>query len=149
MVTQAAASQPRPAGPRAAAAPRARPRHFPARYKIAILSDYDKLGRAGKTALLRRERLRASQISQWRAQVYAAALQALGGEPGSQPAHRIHASATLWDMFSEAAARHDPPYRPERLLRAFMRYQAGLTDHLPPRPEPASPEDTDGPGGGG
>jgi len=119
----------RPAG-------RAAPRHFPARYKVEILAEYDTLDRAGKTALLRRERLRASQISQWRGQVYAAALQALGAEPGSQPVRRIHVSDSVWELFTGAAARHDPPFRPERLIRAFIRYHAGLTDHLPPRPEP-------------
>lgn len=142
-VTRSARRAPEPGG-RAAAQPasatRAAPRHFPARYKIAILSEYDTLDRAGKTALLRRERLRASQLSEWRRMVYAAALQALSAEPGSQPAHRIHASGPLWHLFTEAAARHDPPFRPERLIRAFMRFQAGLTDYLPPRPEPpASP----------
>src|SRR5487761_1681747 len=106
-VTRSARRAPEPGG-RAAAQPasatRAAPRHFPARYKIAILSEYDTLDRAGKTALLRRERLRASQLSEWRRMVYAAALQALSAEPGSQPAHRIHASGPLWHLFTEAAA---------------------------------------------
>ena len=132
----------RPAAARTAPAQRAAPRHFPARYKIGILAEYDTLDRPGKTALLRRERLRASQVSQWRAQVYAAALQALGVEPGSQPPRRVHVSDSLWELFTSAAARHDPPFRPERLIRAFIRYHAGLTDYLPPRPAPP------GPGGG-
>jgi hypothetical protein len=114
-----------------------RPRRFPARYKIGILAEYDRLDRAGKTALLHREQLRPGQISQWRRQVYAAALQALGAEPGSQPARRIHVSDSLWELFTEAAARHDPPSRPERLLRAYMRYHTGLTDRLPLRPGPS------------
>lgn len=116
---------------------RATPRHFPARYKIGILAEYDTLGRAGKTELLRREKLRASQVSQWRKQVYDAALQALGAEPGSQPARRVHVSDSLWTQFTEAAARHDPPFRPERLIRAYIRWVVGVTDYLPPRPEPA------------
>jgi hypothetical protein len=114
------------------------PRHFPARYKISILEEYDPLDRAGKTALLRREQLRASQISRWREQVYAAALEALGAEPGSQPVRRIHVSESVWQQFSEAAAAADPPFRPEQLIRAFLRYHIGLTDFLPPRPSRAA-----------
>jgi hypothetical protein len=110
------------------------PRHFPARYKIAILAEYDPLDRRGKTALLQRENLRASQISRWREQVYAAALEALGAEPGSQPVRRIHVSESAWQQFSAAAAAGDPSFRPEQLIRAFIRYYAGLTDYLPPRP---------------
>jgi hypothetical protein len=117
---------------------RTTPRRFPARYKISILEEYDTLDRPGKTALLRRERLRASQVSQWRAQVYAAALEALGAEPGSQPVRRIHVSHSLWRQFRDAAAATDPPFRPEQLIRAFLRFQAGLTDYLPPRPSQAA-----------
>lgn len=110
------------------------PRHFPARYKIAILAEYDTLDRRGKTALLQRENLRASQISRWRVQVYAAALEALGGEPGSQPVRRIHVSESVWQQATAAGAAADPPMRPEQLVRAFLRYHVGLTDYLPPRP---------------
>jgi hypothetical protein len=124
--------------PRPAAPDRAAPRHFPARYKIGILAEYDTLGRAGKTELLRRERLRASQVSQWRKQVYEAALHALGAEPGSQPARRVHVSDSLWTQFTAIAAQYDPPFRPERLIRAYIRWVVGVTDYLPPRPEPAA-----------
>lgn len=118
---------------------RGTPRHWPASYKLSILAEYDKLDRAGRTALLRREQLRASQISRWRDQVYAAAAAALGAEPGSQPVRRVHVSESLWQQFSEAAAAAG--FRPEQLIRAFLRYHAGLTDYLPPRPSqvPTSP----------
>lgn len=112
------------------------PRHFPARYKMAIVREYETLDRRGKTALLRRKDLRASQVSQWRAQALAGALEALSAEPGSQPVHPVHASESLWQQFRDAAAAADPPFRPEQLIRAFLRYFAGLTDHLPPRPSP-------------
>jgi hypothetical protein len=128
---------PQPTGPQARSRPQPAPkgpRRFPALYKITVLAEYDTLDRAGKTALLRREQLRASQISRWRAQVYDAALEALGAEPGSQPARRIHVSESAWQQFSAAAAAADPPFRPEQLIRAFVRYYAGLTDYLPPRP---------------
>ena len=115
------------------------PRSFPARYKMAILSEYDKLDRQGRTALLRREQLRASQVSQWRALALAGALEALGAEPGSQPVRRVHVSDSLWRQFSAAAQAADPPFKPEQLIRAFLRYHTGLTDHLPPRPGPQAP----------
>jgi hypothetical protein len=111
------------------------PRHWPAPYKISILEEYDQLDRAGKTALLKREHLRASLISQWRTQVYAAALDALSAQPGSQPARKIHVADALWEAFTETAANCEPAMRPERLLRAIMRFYAGYTDHLPARPQ--------------
>lgn len=121
-------------GPHAPAQPTRR--QFSARYKIDILAEYDTLDRRGRTALLRRENLTASTVSRWRALVYEAALHRLAAEPGSQPGHTIHASASLWDQFRQAAAASDPPFKPEQLIRAFMRYHAGLTDYLPPRPDP-------------
>jgi hypothetical protein len=121
----------------AAARPAGR-RAWPAQYKIGILEEYDQLDRAGKTALLQRENLRASLISQWRSQVYAAALSALNAQPGSQPARKIHVADALWEAFAETAASCEPAMGPERLLRAIIRYYAGYTDHLPPRPQPAN-----------
>ena len=117
---------------------RATPRRFPARYKLNILLRYQRLDRAGRTALLESENLRASQVSRWRAQARAGALKALDSEPGSQPARPVHASDTLWAAFTEACLLHDPPMRPEQMLRAFMRYHVGLTDHLPPPPAAAA-----------
>lgn len=113
-----------------------RRRRFPAPHKLAILREYEALDRSGKTALLRREHLRASQVSQWRAMALAGALEALGAEPGSQPVRRVHVSDSLWRQFTTAAETADPPLRPEQLIRAFLRYHAGLTNFLPPRPEP-------------
>ena len=105
-----------------------RPRRFTASYKIGILERYDTLDRTGKTALLREEGLRASQVSKWRAQVYAAARSALSAEPGRQPARRIHLRQPV------GRARHDrryagPPMSPERLVRALCASFTGR-DHL-------------------
>ena len=48
---------------------RARPtRRFPAAYKARILEEYDRLGKADKGALLRREGLYSSLLSEWRKQ---------------------------------------------------------------------------------
>jgi hypothetical protein len=108
-----------------------RPRRFTARYKIGILERYDTLDRAGKTDLLRAEGLRASLVSQWRAQVYAAALEALAGEPGRQPAHVIHISKSQWAELAAAGAAADPPMRPERLVRALCAWFTGREKRLP------------------
>jgi transposase len=47
---------------------RAQMRRFSASYKQRILSEYEGLGKAGKGALLRREGLYSSLISEWRKQ---------------------------------------------------------------------------------
>ncbi|HEX2223594.1 MAG TPA: hypothetical protein VHN15_05260 [Thermoanaerobaculia bacterium] len=45
---------------------RGRPRSYSAAYKARILEEYDRLDKAGKGALLRREGLYSSLISSWR-----------------------------------------------------------------------------------
>jgi hypothetical protein len=111
-----------------------RPRRFTAAYKIGILERYDDLDRAGKTALLRAEGLRASLVSQWRAQVYAAAREALSGEPGGQPARRIHISDSQWAELAAAGAAASPPMSPERLVRALCAWYTGRENRLPGKP---------------
>jgi transposase len=44
------------------------PRQYPAAYKLRILEEYERLDKAGKGALLRREGLYTSLISEWRKQ---------------------------------------------------------------------------------
>jgi transposase len=44
------------------------PRPYPAAYKLRILEEYERLDKAGKGALLRREGLYTSLISEWRKQ---------------------------------------------------------------------------------
>ena len=41
------------------------PRQYPAKYKAEILAEYERLDKAGKGALLRREGLYTSLISEW------------------------------------------------------------------------------------
>ncbi len=71
---------------------KARPsRRYPAAYKAKILAEYDQLDKAGKGALLRRERLYSSLISEWRKQRDRGALEALGkpsGRPTTDPRDR-------------------------------------------------------------
>jgi transposase len=67
-------------------AERARRRVFSPQYKLKILAEYEGLSRDGRFALLRREGLYTSSISEWRRQREAGALQALGGPRGRPPA---------------------------------------------------------------
>jgi transposase len=62
-----------------------RPRSYSARYKAEILAEYETLDRDGKGALLRREGLYTSLISEWRKQRDRGALQALGKSSGRPP----------------------------------------------------------------
>ena len=62
------------------------PRRFSAAYKARILAEYEGLSKADKGALLRREHLYSSLITEWRRQAEAGAEQALGRPAGRQPA---------------------------------------------------------------
>jgi len=69
------------------------PRTYPAAYKLRILGEYEQLDKAGKGALLRREGLYTSLISEWRKQRDRGALAALGegqrrGHPPTDPLAR-------------------------------------------------------------
>jgi transposase len=58
------------------------PRRFPAAYKARILAEYDTLGKADKGALLRREGLYSSLLTEWRRQRDRGAEEALGRSSG-------------------------------------------------------------------
>jgi len=62
------------------------PRVYPAAYKLRILEEYEQLDKAGKGALLRREGLYTSLLSEWRKQRDKGALQALQQRRGRPPA---------------------------------------------------------------
>ena len=64
---------------------RAKRRSYRARYKLEILAEYGTLDRDGKGALLRREGLYSSLLSEWRKQRDKGALDALATKPGRQP----------------------------------------------------------------
>src|SRR5438105_13147901 len=75
---------------------RATRRVFSAQYKLKILAEYERRDREGKSALLRREGLYTSSISEWRKQRDEGALQALGAAPGRPPTDpREHELAKL------------------------------------------------------
>ena len=62
------------------------PRTYPAADMLRILGEYEQLDKAGKGALLRREGLYTSLISEWRKQRDRGALVALAKPAGRQPA---------------------------------------------------------------
>lgn len=64
---------------------RAKRRSYSAKYKLEILAEYEGLARDGKGALLRREGLYTSLISEWRKQRDRGALEALAAKPGRIP----------------------------------------------------------------
>ena len=73
---------------------RATRRSYSAKYKAAILAEYDALDRDGRGALMRRKGLYSSLISEWRKQRDKGALDALGktkGRPPVDPAERENA----------------------------------------------------------
>jgi len=61
---------------------RARQRRYSAAYKLKFLTEYEALDKAAKGALLRREGLYSSLISEWRKQRDQGALAALAQKPG-------------------------------------------------------------------
>ena len=63
---------------------RAKRRSYTAKYKLEILAEYEGLDRDGKGALLRREALYTSLISEWRKQRDRGALEALAAKAGRQ-----------------------------------------------------------------
>jgi transposase-like protein len=70
---------------------RAKRRVFSAQYKSRILAEYERRDRDGRSALLRREGLYTSSISEWRRQRDEGALNALGGtrgRPSANPSDR-------------------------------------------------------------
>src|SRR5215207_8477081 len=68
------------------------PRRYSASYKARILEEYERLDKAAKGALLRREGLYTSLISEWRKQRDRGALQALAkpADPRDQQLARLH-----------------------------------------------------------
>ena len=80
-----------PQGPDPEVPERARMRRFSASYKQRILREYEGLGKADKGALLRREGLYSSLISEWRKQRDQSALAGLAqkrGRPEADPRDR-------------------------------------------------------------
>ncbi len=85
---------------------RAKRRSYSAKYKAAILAEYDGLDRDGRGALMRREGLYSSLISEWRKQRDKGALEALGKTRGRPPADPVEReNARLQGRGRQAAGR--------------------------------------------
>jgi transposase-like protein len=122
------------------------PRTYPAAYKLRILAEYEQLDKAGKGALLRREGLYTSLISEWRKQRDKGALAALGqakrrGRPPVDPVARENArlrrdNARLRDQL----ARQAKVIEVQGELSALLGKLATSSDEGPS--EPAGPSAT-------
>src|SRR5207237_10777499 len=75
---------------------RASRRVFSAQYKLRILAEYERRDRDGRSALMRREGLYTSSISEWRRQREEGALHGLGGSRGRPPADKPERELARW-----------------------------------------------------
>jgi transposase-like protein len=81
---------------------RAKRRVFSAQYKLRILAEYERRSPVMRSALLRREGLYTSSISEWRRQRDEGALHALGGTRGRPP---VEPSAREVERLRQEVAR--------------------------------------------
>src|SRR6266536_1565505 len=116
------------------------PRQYAAAYKLRVLAEYERLDKAGKGALLRREGLYTSLIGEWRKQRDRGALKALGqgarrGRPPVDPRKREVAR-----LRADNARLRDQLARQARVLEAQGERSALLPGSQPaaPTPVPAS-----------
>jgi transposase len=84
------------------------PRSYPAAYKLRILEEYERLDKAGKGALVRREELYTSLISEWRKQRDKGALQALQQRRGCRRSTRVTVSWPGWSGRTTGCAIRSP-----------------------------------------
>jgi transposase-like protein len=112
-----------------------RPRSYSARYKAEILAEYETLDREGKGALLRREGLYTSLLSEWRKQRDRGALQALGkpsGRPPVDPVERDNARLRREnERLTAELAKAKKVIEVQGKLSALLEQLA--TDSAPPR----------------
>jgi transposase-like protein len=120
---------------------RASRRTYTARYKLEVLAEYDAADRAGKGALLRREGLYTSLVSEWRKQRDRGALAALSAPRGPKPAEparreseRLAAeNARLQDELDTARKVIRVQGELSALLEQLSQQSAGNTESEPPR----------------
>jgi transposase len=115
------------------------PRQYPAAYKLRILAEYEQLGKAGKGALLRREGLYTSLISEWRKQRDKGALQALQQRRGRPPTDPLMRENTR--LAAENARLRDQLARQAKVLEVqgelsalLSRLAASSADQEPSEP---------------
>jgi transposase len=125
------------------------PRQYPAAYKLRVLAEYEQLDKAGKGALLRREGLYTSLISEWRKQRDKGALAALGegarrGRPPVDPVARENArlrrdNARLRDQLARQAKVIEVQGELSALLgRLATSSDAGPSEPAGPPPNPTT-----------
>ena len=85
------------------------PRSYSARYKAEILAEYETLDKAGKGALLRREGLYTSLISEWRKQRDRGALTELAKPSGGPPGGLLNAHRPRFPQPRHTATRSRRP----------------------------------------
>jgi transposase-like protein len=107
---------------------RASRRVFSAQYKLRILAEYERRDRDGPSALLRREGLYTSSISEWRRQREEGALQALGGTRGRPPADPREREVVR--LRQEVARLHGELGKAQRVINVLWRYQFSLPDAI-------------------
>ena len=115
------------------------PRVYPAAYKLRILAEYEQLDKAGKGALLRREGLYTSLISEWRKQRDKGALAALGqakrrGRPPVDPLQR-----ELARLQAENARLRDQLVRQAKVLEVQGELSALLSRLAASSADPSEP----------
>ena len=115
------------------------PRTYPAAYKLRILGEYQQLDKAGKGALLRREGLYTSLISEWRKQRDKGALAALQQRRGRPPTDPLQRE--LARLAAENARLRDQLARQAKVLEVqgelsalLSRLAASSADQQPSEP---------------
>src|SRR6266545_6462765 len=117
------------------------PRRYSARYKAQVLEEYERLDKASKGALLRREGLYTSLISEWRKQRDRGAIQALakGARRGRPPVDPLKREVAR--LRADNARLRDQLARQARVLEAqgelsalLSRLAASSADQGPSEP---------------
>ncbi len=126
------------------------PRQYAAAYKLRVLAEYERLDKAGKGALLRREGLYTSLIGEWRKQRDRGALKALGqgarrGRPPVDPRKREVArlradNARLRDQLARQARVLEAQGERSALLSRLAASSADAGPSEPTDPTAATPE---------
>ena len=115
---------------------RPRPRSYSARYKAEILAEYERLDKAGKGALLRREGLYTSLLSEWRKQRDPGSAAGAGhpaGTPAGRPGGAGERAAASGEPAPGRRAGQGPQgHRGPGKLSALLEQLA--TDSAPPKP---------------
>jgi len=108
---------PMPVEPDPEVTEKAKRRRFTARYKLAILEEYDRASEPGaKGALLRREGLSSSNLIDWRRARDSGALAALSRKRGRRPAAASRASRSELEALRRRAERAEADLERARLV---------------------------------